>query len=79
MVLKLYADRPPAGRCLLLAHAVCEVTRQSEGIQIAIGLFAHQYRAQNPVCIKVERPDAVEALLAICVEFGIIVAEVLDS
>jgi hypothetical protein len=73
MKLRLFAQKPPHGRCLMLAQKISQVTVLSpnECVALAERIFAFAHKRENPAVIEVSEPSLAHDLTTLCTEFGI--------
>ncbi len=78
MLIRLYANQAPRGRCAILAQRLSQVSDTVPGgaIQAAMRLFAWLHSSEEPLVVEVAHPEFLEELEAACQDYGIIVERV---
>jgi hypothetical protein len=75
MKVRLFAQVPPEGRCLILAQKLIETSRLAPGECLALAerLFAFEYERENPALVELRAPEVATDLAVACAQFGIMV------
>ena len=78
VVIRLYANRAPHGRCVILAQRLSNVSDTVPGgcIQGVMELFICLHSSEKPLVVEVTRPEFLADLEAACHDCGIIVEAV---
>ena len=73
MKLKLYSETAPSGRCLLIANAIADIARISDGecLRIASDLFNARYTKNSPAVIIINEDVDLKPLIVLCRDYNI--------
>jgi len=73
MILHLFSEQPPKGRCLILAQKLAQISGSGDAVRIAESLFAFRHTRANPAVLPVLSQEVVNEVVGICAEYGITV------
>jgi hypothetical protein len=78
VMIKLYSNRAPHGRCVVLAQRLSKVSDTVPGgcIQGAMDPFACLHPSEKPLAVELARPEFLGDLDAACHDHGIILERV---
>ena len=78
MKMHLSTDGYPAGRALLFARRLIDITGCADGLQITERLFDSQHSADKPAVVFVADDSAATKLIELCGEYGITISRVIS-